>query len=824
MKIFDEAELAIEQDEIVKLLGYKDRLPQEDVLELIREEVNRSGEYLEPVSYYEDIEIERIENNRVLLKNQVVFEGEFIAGKLKGCSRITAVIATVGSKVTERVQEAFDQDDYLRGMVIDNIGLAALGHLNRLFWIRMGEAIRGTDQGITQTLSPGDTDWDLWEETKIFNCFGDGFNQVSLTESCLMLPEKSTAQVYGFGKGIGIARQGHICAECSMRHCFYRQDGKVGLTVCHEGVSEVIDVEPGMNLLDVLRQNDLFVENPCSGKLLCGKCRVKIKRGLEEPAEHDLRHLTKEDLGNGWRLSCGICIKGPMEVILEKKGGIEVLTGGRTQWYEVEPPAERIDCRMDPPSVHDQRDDLQRLRQACGTERLTAGIEDLALIGGKLRDNQFNVTAVVYRDQLLELTGIGGIERFYGVAVDIGTTTVAAYLMDLSDGTQVDVESAVNSQRKYGADVISRIDYTIENPEGLAVLRNSIREQVSGMISALCRRNGITEEFVYNVTVAGNTTMTHLLLGLPCDNIAQAPYIPVTNSALEVGAGELGLKTKGIVSIIPGIAAYVGSDITAGILSCGMLDSQGYSVLLDIGTNGEIAIGNCNEIITCSTAAGPAFEGSNIRHGIGGVKGAISKIDLFKDKIYETIGGEDPVGICGSGVLDATAQLVKYGIVDGTGRMREAKGGKHKGRIAEIDGMKQLVVARRSSGGELITFTQKDVREVQLAKAAINAGINLLIKEKELEFSQIENVYIGGGFGNFMNIESAVTIGMIPRELQEKIRSVGNCAGSGAKAYLLSKALRSRAVEIADMARYIELSARKDFQDYYIEAMIFEPK
>ena len=632
---------------------------------------------------------------------------------------------------------------------------------------------------------------------------------------------KNSAQIYGVGKNIGIARQGHTCCECSLKHCSYRKDGKVALSVSAEGIKEVIDVEFGANLLEVLRNNHFFPESPCSGLGLCGKCKVKIERGLTEPNEYDQRHLTKREIESGWRLACRIQIKGPMEVSLEKKEGIEILTSGRTRWYDVKPLAERIDLQMDPPSIHDQRSDLQRLSDAYGAGLLHVRLEDMAQISRTLREYQFHVTAVIYQGKLLELAENGGINNFYGIAADIGTTTVAVYLMNLCDGTQIDVESAVNSQAVYGADVISRINYTIENSEGLTVLTNRIREQLNDMIGALCRRNDISEASIYHMTVVGNSVMSHFLLGLSCYYIAQAPYIPVTNHPVEVAASELGLKLKGMITILPSIAAYVGSDITAGILSCGMLESKGYSILLDLGTNGEMVIGNCDEIITCSTAAGPAFEGANIRFGIGGIKGAINKIDLSRERIYETIDNAEPLGICGSGVLDATAQLLQYDIVDGRGRMHVPEDSRHRNQIIEISGMKQIVVAQRSNK-EPITFTQKDVREVQLAKAAIRAGINLLLKEKELDYNQIENVYIGGGFGNFMNTESAVAIGMIPWQLRDKIRSVGNCAGSGAKAYLLSKELGSKAAEISGRARYIELAARKEFQEYFIDAMAFE--
>jgi uncharacterized 2Fe-2S/4Fe-4S cluster protein (DUF4445 family) len=826
MKIFNKINLFIDEKEILRLLGYKDKEPDDELIECIRGEIEKCTRYLEPIVYYQNINIKAIENNCVYLENDVILEGEFITNKLKDCNYIIATVTTIGDKIDKLISEAFDCGDYLEGMVRDHIGTAAVGFANKAFWNKMVDDIKGTNLGMTSTLSPGDTAWKLHEQTKIFQCIGENFNAVTLTDSCLMLPVKSTSSIYGFGKNIGIARQGHICTECSMKHCSYRMDNKVQVIISNQGDREIIDVEEGKNLLEILRENEFFPDSPCSGKGICGKCKVKVKRGLQDPTSLDMRHLTKEELENGFRLSCNFYIKENTEVVLGiRNESMDILVSGEEEQYDLEPVIKKIYCQMDKPSVKDQRDDYKRLSDFCKIADLEVRIKDLPEISTKLRDYDFNTTATIYKNKFLYLEEGDSTKQFYGAAIDIGTTTIAVYLLDFNNGGVVDVESAVNMQRKYGADVISRINFTIENPNGLEILKSSIVNQINFMLEALCSRNNIKEEYINDVTIAGNTIMIHLLLGLPCENIALAPYIPVITKALEVNAEELGVKTKGIVSIVPGISAYVGSDITAGILSCGMLNSEKYSLLLDLGTNGEIALGSKNEIITCSTAAGPAFEGANIKHGIGGIKGAICKIDLSQEKIYETIGGEEPLGICGSGVLDAVAQLVKYGIVDETGRMveeDEIEEEKYKNRLVEIEAMRQFVLAEKWLNQEAIAITQKDVREVQLAKAAINAGIKILLKEKNLSLNDIEKVYIGGGFGNFMNIDSAVAIGMIPKELQEKVKSVGNCAGSGAKMYLLSKKVRDRASELISRTSYIELSTRGDFQDYFVDAMMME--
>lgn len=601
---------------------------------------------------------------------------------------------------------------------------------------------------------------------------------------------------------------------------------KVKLIIYSEKGREIIDIEPGEKLLNVLRDNKISIDSHCNGKGTCGKCKVKIVNGLKEHTYLDLKHLTREELELGFRLSCDVIINEDLEILLpEKNEDMKVLITGEEQQYDLDTVVKKKYMVIDKPSIEDQRDDCKRIRDACERDNLFIDIKYLPKIGDLLREADFNITAALYKNRLLHLEKGDCLQQSYGLAIDIGTTTIAAYLLNLNDGKVLDVESNVNNQRSYGADVISRINYTIENSNGLGILKDSIISQLNNMIEILCKKNSISEDNVYETVIVGNTTMIHLLLGLPCKNIALAPYIPITTGALEFEAKEIGIKVGGMVSLVPGISSYVGSDITAGILSSGMLNSEKYSLLLDLGTNGELALGNKNEVITCSTAAGPAFEGANIKYGIGGIEGAISKIDLSKDKIYETIGNGKPCGICGSGVLDAVAQLLKFGIIDETGRMlgnEEVEQKEYQNRMIEIDRMRQFIVAHNSIHKGIIAFTQKDVREVQLAKAAVCAGIKILLKERNISFDEIEKVYIGGGFGNYMNIESSVAIGMIPKELKGKIKSVGNCAGSGAKMYLMSKKIRENTVDIINKATYIELSNRGDFQEYFIDSMMME--
>lgn len=602
-------------------------------------------------------------------------------------------------------------------------------------------------------------------------------------------------------------------------------DCKYKLLVKNEfGKIKEIMANKNENLLDALKINDITIENSCNGKGKCGKCKVKIISKNIPCSSQDTKHISKDKLDEGYRLSCTLKINNDLEIIIpSSKDDMKVLIDGIEEKLEVDSIIKKENLTIGKPSLDDQRSSHKRLMDSLNINNLEVDIKFLAKIEEILKNENYKVTATIYDNKLLDLQGQDKCKDSFGLAIDIGTTTIAMYMINLITGEDVAVISQVNKQRNYGADVISRINFTMEKDDGLDCLQKSIITQLNNMIDILCKNNNIKHEHIYNGVIVGNTTMIHLLLGLPCKSIALAPYIPVTTEELNIESTKLGIKINGIISIVPGIASYVGSDITAGILSSNLMNNDKYSLLLDLGTNGEMAIGNKEKIITCSTAAGPAFEGTNIKYGIGGVRGAICKVDLGKDRIYETIGDANPIGICGSGVLDIVAQILKYNIMDETGRLldeEEIDDEKFKLRFV-YNSMKEFILAQNEDK-DLISITQKDIREVQLAKAAISAGINILLKEANLTFYDIEHVYIGGGFGNFMNVQSCLEIGMIPKELKGKIISIGNCAGFGAKKILLSKGQRKETNEIIDKCTYIELSKRQDFQEYFVDGMIFE--
>lgn len=827
--IMEEFELNIEEDDIIRLLESGTSEPSEQLLASLKEEIKAFRTYVRPEIWWKKIYIKKVEKNRVILENSVVFHGEFIAKKLKSCSYVVVLVSTIGSEIDDIIQKAFDGGNYLKGIIIDNIGTVSVEKINKIFWKRLADGVKGTNTGITGRLSPGEAVWPITEQEKIFQCFNDDELDVKLLESFLMVPFKSISGVYGFGEGIGIKSFEHICSECTMENCSYSLDKRVEVVVKVENKSFVIKTLKGQNLLKALVENNIFIQNPCNGKGTCGKCRVLITKGMESvsrkgsSSEADIYHLTEAEIKKGLRLACTCKIVGNMEItILSPEEKINVLTEGQQLNIHINPPVKKSFIKLPPPSIEDQRDDLERLRGSLGLYGLKFDIKTLAGLSEILRAEDFCVTACTYKNNLIALESGDTTEILYGIAVDIGTTTIACYLVNMINGETIDTISRVNKQRIYGADVISRINYAEENPKAVEILRNSIVSQINEMVKSLCLENNLSKDHLYNMTIAGNTVMAHMLLGISCKNIAAAPYVPVFTDGLDLKAKEIGINIGGIVSILPGVSSYVGSDITAGILSSGMFNSEKYSLLLDLGTNGEIALGNSKGIAACSTAAGPAFEAAGIKYGVGGIKGAISKVDFSEDKIYKTIGDELPLGICGSGVLDVVSELLKYGIIDETGRILDFDEidnvplGK---RVVVIDGIKQFLLEEKGKNNNAIYFTQKDIRQVQLAKAAIKAGIMILMKEKGIGFNDIEKIYVAGGFGNFMNMESTINIGMIPKELEGKVSSIGNSAGSGAKACLLSQEQRELMTRIKKHTAYIELSDREDFQQYFMDSM-----
>ena len=515
------------------------------------------------------------------------------------------------------------------------------------------------------------------------------------------------------------------------------------------------------------------------------------------------------------------------------------MAAGIRRDFVPDPPVRKKYVGMPPPSLADQTPDLERLLAFSGMPGIDAGpgISDtypdavamLRRLPSLLRSSGYRITTVSTGRKLLSVEAGDTTSRLYGTAFDIGTTTVAAYLYDLNSGKLLNAGSMMNPQRIFGADVISRIDHAKTSQQAADEMKRSIADCINGLTKQLAEETGIKTEDIYAAVFCGNTVMLHFLAGLDASGIAAAPFIPVTCRPVRLGAKDfdIDMNSSGLCIMLPCVSAYIGADTVSAILASGMHESDGISLLVDIGTNGEIVLGGKDGLIACSAAAGPAFEGANIRFGMGGVTGAVDSFSMPGFR-YTVIGDTAPKGICGSGAVDAVAALLDAGAIDETGRLAGDSEAallplEVRTRFSETDGMRSFVLVPGQETGidGPITITQKDIREIQNAKAAIAAGIEILMDIEGIVCDRIEKVFLAGGFGSSMNARSAARIGLLPRQLADRAEAVGNAAGSGASGCLLSQKMLDIAWKIAEKVRYAELSALKIFNEKYIENMLF---
>lgn len=578
----------------------------------------------------------------------------------------------------------------------------------------------------------------------------------------------------------------------------------------------------GTNLLKFLRDKDITVPAPCGGHGKCGKCVVRL--GDVKPQEvsaSERKKLGEKAVSEGYRLACEIKISADMEVFLGKnREKAKVATEGKRRKVKLFPNISKRPVTLDLPSLRDQRPDDERIGGASGVEDLSL----LRLLPEILRKDGCRVTLLYNDGKIVGVEPGDTTDRLYGLAVDIGTTTMAGYLLDLNTGERHATYSCLNPQVKFGADVISRIKHTLDSSDGLEEMHATIKSGIDKMIKNLTEKAGISAEDVYEAVFVGNTVMMHFLLKLPAGNIAMAPFIPVSTGKHEIKASEIGIGINpGAIAVaVPSVAAYIGADTVSAILASGMHIDDKWSLLVDLGTNGEIVLGSRKRMLACSAAAGPAFEGANIRNGTGGIAGAIDSFDP-KGFTFTTIGGEKPLGICGSGLVGIISGLYGAGIIDETGRLDASGDSAPQQKITDLDGVKAFLISPASENecdGD-IAITQKDVRELQNAKAAISAGIKVLAKRLGIGIEDIKRVYIAGGFGSFINIESALNIGLIPEKLAGRIEAIGNAAGMGAVNMLLSKKQLHEAGRIKEKLEYVELSSCKEFNDFYIDSLTF---
>ncbi len=595
-------------------------------------------------------------------------------------------------------------------------------------------------------------------------------------------------------------------------------------------------VPPGMTLFNAANWIGLPIDSTCGAKGTCGKCKVRILVGANGVTAADQKVFSTQELAEGWRLSCRA--EAHTDIVCEVPrlmGNPKAALMGFGRHVVLDPNVHKVLLTLEPPTIEDQRSDFARVRDAltaAGFE-VQAALPVLRQLPHVLRASQWNITAVVVGQELIAVEPDDTCQRAYGLAFDIGTTTVVGMLLDLNSGAPVAVRSLLNGQAIYGADVIARISYAMLNDGGLAQLTERIVQTMNNLIESLLREANVAKHEVYEVVTAGNATMQHLLLGLHPEAIGLLPFIPVVDEMMQTNAQELGLQIlpQAQVQLLPHIGAYVGADLVAGLLATGLAQDEGIRLLVDVGTNGEIILGSKARTLATAAPAGPAFEGAQIKDGMRASEGAIETVVITHDAVQlKVIGDVLPIGLCGSGLVDAVAQLRLSGFLEASGKFikTEAAAARFAPSLArrlitDDKGMRAFVLAWPEETGHdrPIVLTQRDIRELQFAKGAIAGGIEVVMRELGVTTADLAAIYLAGSFGSYINPQSARIIGLVPPVPVERIKAVGNAAGEGAKMSLLSFRARQVARSLPKIVEYHELSGRGDFNDSFLAVLQF---
>jgi uncharacterized 2Fe-2S/4Fe-4S cluster protein (DUF4445 family) len=597
-----------------------------------------------------------------------------------------------------------------------------------------------------------------------------------------------------------------------------------------------VKVKRGKTLWEVLQKTDIHLDGDCGGMGQCGKCKVQVLSSLPPPSDEERKHLDPEELKQGIRLGCRIKIKKDLAIrtdeSVEGAEFYQILKSGYQPNIPIAPLVEHRPVRLPPGNPDNGSSDLDRVKTAlkpeCGS--IKASLHGLRSLPQVLRENQTEGVAVLHENCLIDWRSRKEPDRFYGLVFDLGTSTLVGKLIDLSTGIEVAAISRLNSQIKYGTNVISRIQYVMDHSHGLHHLSDLLIKDLRRITRRLLQLGDLQSKDVYIAVAAGNTTMQHFLLGLDPVGIAGAPFAPVVTDGLILKSTEVGLELhpESFIYIMPSKSGYIGGDMIGTMLASGAAEQEDKLILgLDLGTNGEIFLGNRTKLITCSAAAGPALEGARISNGLIAKAGAIEGVRSEEGKLsYQVIGNIKVKGICGSGLVDLVAVLLHCGIIDSEGLILppiNVLDDAFQSRVIENSDTYQFLVspADECFRHRPVFLTQKDIRELQLAKGAIAAGIQTLMNNMGVEVSDIDEIHLAGALGNYVNHYSAMRIGLIPRIDAERIRCLGNAASIGAEMALLCKTYWQKGLDIAKSIEYIELSSRTDFNQYFIENLNF---
>jgi uncharacterized 2Fe-2S/4Fe-4S cluster protein (DUF4445 family) len=600
----------------------------------------------------------------------------------------------------------------------------------------------------------------------------------------------------------------------------------------------LVKVAEGSTLKEAMNDAGLEFDFLCGGRGTCGKCRVRIAQGPTTPVTREEEMLPVKELDEGIRLACLTYVHNDLTVELpdQKKLQHNILITADERAFPIEPHLKKVFMEIDKPSRENQSSDWHRLKESLikqgykGSE-LESTLSIIRQMPDVIRGADNRITALMYESKIAGIEPQDTTQTMLGMAFDIGTTTIVGYLLDLYSGKELSVVSTLNPQTMFGADVISRLTFASRQENGLIKLRDAVVEAINKLIAEAVQKASVTESQIYGISIAANTCMHHIFLGINPQSIAVSPYVPAISEPLVLDASELkiSINQAGKVLMLPNIAGFVGADTVAVLLTTELDRSDDIKLVIDIGTNGEIALGSKEKIIACSAAAGPAFEGAQISSGMRGTAGAIDHV-YYRDKLeYSVIGGGEPLGVCGSALLDTVAGLVELGIINKRGKFRACEqltnpmAKRFKENLIEYEGQQAFLLAEASKTGHgrPIIITQSDIRALQMAKGAMAAGIRVLMEIYGIQSQDIKGVLLAGAFGNYLNPHSACVIGLIPVELESKIKMIGNAAGTGAKLALLSGSEFRRAKDIAEIVKFVELGSYPRFNSIFGESTYF---
>ena len=574
-------------------------------------------------------------------------------------------------------------------------------------------------------------------------------------------------------------------------------------------------VPAGTTLFDAASWNGVAIDSTCGGHGTCKKCKVRVVSGSAELSPVDPRAFSPDELRNGWRLACRAAAHEDMTIeVPPLQTRPKAALAGVGRHVILRPAVQKRYVELDEPTLEDQRSDLERLLDAMDDVEPRVPLEVVRRLGHTLREADWKVTAVLADDLLIGVEPGDTSGGRHAIAFDLGTTTVVATLLDLETGQPRAVRSILNTQQPFGADVISRISATMLDEDALERLQAHAHETLRTLTDEVCGEAGVDPAEVYEVVVTGNVTMIQLALGIDPEPLSMAPFTIAARRLPEARASDFGLAVheRAPAVLFPALGAYVGPDIVAGILATGLTLDRRVRLFIDVGTNSEIVLGSSAQALACAAPAGPAFEAAQIRCGMRAAEGAIEGVKIVEEDVQLTVIGDvEPQGLCGSGLVDAVAELVGAGILDHSGRFVADSSDR-------LDKVGEETVFHLADG---VYLSQRDVRELQFAKASIATGWQILCRELGVEPSEIAQVLLGGSFGTYLTPASAVKIGLVPKLPLPRIVAAGNVAGEGAKIVALSVTERAAANAVLDEVEYVELSGREDFNDLFIDQLAF---